>query len=446
VSEASGNRQSRNFFLLWLGQAVSMFGSSLTTFTLGVWVFRRTGSATKFSLIAVSATLPLMLVAPFAGVAADRWDRRRVMILANLGAALTSMSLVLAALLAPERLEVWHIYVVVALNAACNALLMPAYQSSVPMLVPRDQLGRANGLFELGDHIARVGAPLLAGVVLAVIKLGGIVLVDFATFLFAISTLLLIHIPRPEASATGRAAGGGSVLRQAAFGWRYIVERPGLLGLLAFFTLLNLLLYVALVLVTPLVLSFASAAELGLVLAVGGAGGILGGILMSAWGGTREKMRVILGLAPVLGLGLLVIGLRPSLALVILGYFAFFLVIPILNASNFAIWQAKVEPDVQGRVLAMRRLIVQASAPIAFLAAGPLADDVFKPLLMPAGPLAGSVGRVIGVGPGRGIGLVFILMGCLLILSSAAAYLFPHLRRVERDLPDALPNRAPAGA
>jgi len=444
MNETSGNRKFRSFFLLWLGQAVSTFGSGLTSFALGVWVFQRTGSATEFALIVVSASLADMLVTPFGGVLTDRWDRRRVMILADVGAAIGTMTLV--GLLAAGRLEVWHIYPIVALIAACNGVQVPAYRASVTMLIPKAHLGRANGLLELGDHLARVGAPLLAGALVALIQLRGIVTVDFATFLFAMLTFLLIRIPRPESSGAGRAAAGQSILRQAAFGWRYIVQRPGLLGLLLFFTLLNLLLYIALVLVTPLVLSFGTAAQLGIVIGVGGAGGVLGGMLMSAWGGTRERMRVILGLAPVLGLGLCIMGLRPSAAVVTFGYFAFFLVIPIINASNFAIWQTKVEPDVQGRVLAMRRLIVQASAPIGFLAAGPLADYVFKPLLVPGGPLAGSVGRVIGVGGGRGIGLLFVTMGLLLIMAATAGLLFPRMRQVEREIPDALPERAPASA
>jgi MFS transporter, DHA3 family, macrolide efflux protein len=444
MNEASDNRKFRHFFLLWFGQAVSTFGSGLTMFTLGVWVFQRTGSATEFALIVVSATLADMLVTPFGGVLTDRWDRRRVMILADIGAAIGT--LILVGLLATDRLEVWHIYPIVALIAACNGLQGPAYQASVAMLIPKAHLGRANGLLELGEHLARLGAPLLAGALVAWIQLRGIVTVDFATFLFAMLTLLLIRIPRPESSGVGRAAEGESILRQAGFGWRYIVQRPGLLGLLLFFTLLNLLLYIALVLLTPLVLSFGTPAQLGIAVGIGGAGGVVGGMLMSAWGGTREKMRVILGLAPVLGLGLCIMGLRPSVALVTFGYFVFFLVIPIINASNFAIWQTKVEPDVQGRVLAMRRLIVQASAPIGFLAAGPLADYVFEPLLMPGGPLAGSVGRVIGVGDGRGIGLLFITMGLLLILAATAGLLFPRMRQVEREIPDALPERAPVGA
>lgn len=444
MNDANDNRKFKDFFLLWIGQAVSAFGSGLTMFALGVWVFQRTGSATEFVLIVVSATLADMLVTPFGGVLTDRWDRRRLMILADVGAAVGT--LILVGLFATGRLEVWHVYPIAALIAACNGLHGPAYQASVAMLIPKAHLGRANGLLQLGEHLARLGAPLAAGALLAWVQMQGIIAVDFATFLFAMLTLLLIRIPRPESSGIGRAAAGGSILRQAAFGWRYIVQRPGLLGLLLFFTLLNLLLYIALVLLTPLVLSFGTPAQLGLAVGIGGAGGVVGGLLMSAWGGSKEKMRVILGLAPVLGLGLCIMGLRPSAVLITLGYFVFFLVIPVINASNFAIWQTKVEPDVQGRVLAMRRLIVQASAPIAFLAAGPLADYVFEPLLMPGGPLAGSVGRLIGVGDGRGIGLLFIIMGLLLILAAMAGLLFPRMRQVEREIPDALPQRAPAGA
>ncbi|HEY9422902.1 MAG TPA: MFS transporter, partial [Thermoanaerobaculia bacterium] len=407
----------RSFFVLWLGQAVSVFGSHLTAFTLGIWVYQLTGAATDYALIAVFGTLPSMLVAPFAGIAVDRWDRRNVMMLADIGAALTSVLLI--GLLTVGRLEVWHVYLVVILSSTFNAFQVPAYMSSVTMMVPKEQFGRANGMMQLGDSMARVGAPLLAGALVAVIELQGIVMVDFATFLFAMVTLLLIRIPRPQASKSGKAA-GGSLFRQAGFGWRYIAQRPGLLGLLLFLTLINLLLGVVLVLVPPLVLSFTSPAEVGIVLGVGGAGAVLGGILMSTWGGARQKMRVVLGLAPVLGLGLLIMGLRPSGPLVAFGYFVFFLVVPIINANNLAIWQAKVEPDVQGRVFAMRRLVMQASSPIAFLLAGPLADYVFEPLLAPGGPLTGSVGRAIGVGDGRGIGLLFIVMGFLLMVAAAA--------------------------
>lgn len=439
----TATKRFRDFFILWSGQVVSVFGSGLTNFALGVWVFQRTGSATEFALIAVSGSVPGIFLAPFAGVLVDRWDRRRVMILADIGAAVASVALI--GLLWTNSLQIWHVYLIVALSSAFNSLQIPAYMASVGLMIPKEHLGRANGMLEFGESLARVFAPLLAGALIAAIQIQGIVTVDLVTFLFAMLTLLLIRIPRPEVSAAGRAAQGG-LLRQAAYGWRYLVTRPGLLGLLLFFSLVNLLLAVGLVLVTPLVLSFASAAELGLVLALGSAGGLLGGLAMSAWGGTKQKMKSILALAPVLGLGLMLMGLRPWTPLIAIGYFLFFLVVPILNASSQAIWMTKVEPDVQGRVFAMRRLIFQTSYPVAFLSAGPLADFVFKPLLLPGGSLADSLGRVIGVGPGRGIGLLFIVMGLLLAVAALAGYLFPRLRFVESEVPDAIREKAVTAA
>jgi DHA3 family macrolide efflux protein-like MFS transporter len=437
-------RSFKDFFILWIGQVVSVFGSGLTNFAIGVWVFQRTGSATEFALIAVSGSLPAMFVAPFAGVLVDRLDRRTVMALADIGAAMASIALI--SLLLTGNLEVWHIYLIVAVSSSFNSLQVPAYMSSVTMMIPKEHFGRANGMLEFGESLARVFAPLLAGILISAIKIQGVVAVDFATFLFAMVTLLMIRIPRPEITAAGRAAQGGGLFRQAGYGWKYIVARPGLLGLLMFFTLINLLLAVGLVLTTPLVLSFAPASQLGLVLALGSAGSLVGGLFMSTWKGAKQKMNVILGFAPVLGLGLIIMGLRPWTPLVAAGYFLFFLVVPVLNASHMAIWQTKVEPDIQGRVFAMRRLVFQASFPIAFLSAGPLADKVFRPLLAEGGPLAGSVGTVLGVGPGRGIGLLFITMGGLLIVAALAGYLFPRMRRIETEIPDALPDRAPAGA
>ncbi|HWN40765.1 MAG TPA: MFS transporter, partial [Thermoanaerobaculia bacterium] len=261
----------------------------------------------------------------------------------------------------------------------------------------------------------------------------------------AVLSLLLVRIPAPPPSAAGRAA-QGSILRQAAYGWSYIVRHPGLVGLLTFFALVNLLLGFVIVLVTPLVLSFSSAAELGVVLSAGSFGGLLGGLTMGAWGGPKQRIHGILGFSPFLGLGLLIMGLSPSVPLIAAGLFLFHFVVPIVNGSNQAIWQSKVEPDVQGRVFAMRRLLTQFTTPISFLLAGPLADYVFEPMLAPGGALSGSVGRWIGVGTGRGVGLLFIIMGGTLLISAASGYVFPRLRLLEKEIPDAVPATPPAPA
>lgn len=441
--EAETRRGLRDFTWLWLGQVVSVFGSGLTGFALGVWVFQRTGSVTEFTMIALCASLPGVLASPLAGVLVDRYDRRRVIALSDSGAALGAV--VLVALLAVDRLEVWHVYPIVALGGFSMSFQVPAYMASITTLVPKRHFGRANAMLEFGDSLARVFAPLLAGALIAVIRIEGIILLDLLTFGFAMTTLMLVRIPRP-ATAAGETAARASIWRQAAMGWTYIASRPGLAGLLTFFTLLNLLVALAIVLVTPLVLSFASSAELGLVVAVGSAGGLLGGILTSVWGGPRQRMQTILGLSPLLGVGLCTMGLGRSVPLIAAGYFLFFLLVPVINSSHMAIWQVKVEPGLQGRVFAARRMIFRGMAPLAYLIAGALSDHVFEPLLAPGGALAASVGAVIGVGPGRGIALLFITSGALLSMTAASAYLFPRLRFLEQEVPDALPDRLPTSS
>ncbi|MEA2560962.1 MAG: hypothetical protein QOH06_2466 [Acidobacteriota bacterium] len=428
------------FALIWTGQVISFIGSGISMFALGVWVFQQTHSATSYTLIALSGSLAGLLLMPFGGVLADRWPRRLAILWSDAAAALGTLFLLL--MLLSGRLAVWHIYLAVAFIAVCNTVQVPAFMAAVTMLAPRKQLGRASGLMQFGNSAASILSPLLAGALLAVLPLWGILLIDIATFLFAAATLFIARIPEPERSETG-AAGQRSLLGDAALGWHYIVRRPGLAALAGYFAILNLLVGITTVLVAPLVLSFAGSAELGRVQSLGGMGLLAGGLIMTAWGGGTRHMRTILGLSPLLGIALLLVGVRPSVALIAAGMFSFFLIVPLINGSSQVIWQSKVEPDLQGRVFAIRRLIAQGTLPLAYLIAGPLADRVFGPLLARDGLLAPTVGAVLGTGPGRGIGLVFLTMGVMLFACTAVARTLPRFTRIEEDLRDARIAAAP---
>ncbi|HYO14196.1 MAG TPA: MFS transporter [Thermoanaerobaculia bacterium] len=425
----------KSFGLMWFGQLVSLVGSGLTRFALGVWVYERTGSATQFTLITLFAFLPGLLAAPLAGALVDRWDRRWVMFWSDLGPALGTLAIVL--LIYAGALEVWHIYLAVAWSSVFNSFQWPAYIAATTLLVPRRQLGRANGMIQFGHASAEVVAPILAGLLIATVGLDGVILIDFGTFLFAAGILLLVRIPRPKTSAVGRAA-KGSLLSEATYGWTFIRERPGLLGLLLYFAIINLVISTATVLVPPLVLSFASPQVLASVLSIASAGLLTGSVAMAVTGGPRPRIHGVLAFGLLFGVALVLAGLRPSAPLVAVALFLLMSGAPIINGSSQAIWQSKVPPDVQGRVFAVRRLIAQFTAPLGFLCGGPLADYVFQPLLAPGGPLAGSVGRVLGVGPGRGIGLIYVTLAVLPILSSLWGYAQPHVRLVEAELPDAV--------
>jgi DHA3 family macrolide efflux protein-like MFS transporter len=431
------SRSMAAFLAVWAGQVVSALGTGLTGFALGVWVYQRTGSATRFALMTLVTTLPGILLSPFAGVLVDRWDRRWVMILSDVGAGCTTLALAL--LFWYDRLELWHIYLLLAAGSVFGSLQWPAFSAVTPLLVPREHLGHAAGLTQMGNAIASLLSPVLAGALVVSIGLEGVVLVDFATFLVAVATLLAIRVPRAETTAEGLAA-RGSLLREAASGWLYIRERPGLLALLALLASTNFSMGMMQVLVSPMVLSFTSAAVLGRVLSVAGSGMLVGSLLMSAWGGPSRRVSGVLAFLMLQGAILVVGGLWPRAPLIAVAGFVFLFTMPITLGCNQALWQSKVAPDLQGRVFAVRRMVAWSTLPLSYLIAGPLADRVFEPLLAVNGPLAGSVGRLIGVGKGRGIALLLILLGILVMMTVAAFSRYSRLRQLESELPDILPE------
>ncbi len=423
----------RTFLLIWLGQMISVTGTGLTGFALGVWVYQRTGSVTQFSLIALFTTLPGILFSPLAGALVDRWDRRWAMFLSDAGAATCTLSM--CVLLFFGRLEVWEIYILMGLSSTVTAFMWPAYSAATTLLVPKAHLARASGMVQIADAVAQIGAPALAGFLMGIVPIFSILLVDFLTYLFALATLLMTRFPKPEA-APGPRAQRPSLLREAGFGWTFIVTRPGLLGLLLYFAAINFVTGFAQVLFTPLVLSVTTTAVLGLIWSVGGIGFLAGSLAMSVWGGPRRRILGILGAGLVEGLMLMAIGLPPRLILIGAAACLFFMAEPVIGACSQATWQVKTPPEVQGRVFAVRRMIAWSALPLSYLLAGPLADRVFTPLLVEGGPLAASVGRLIGVGPARGIALFFVITGILVIAATAVGYFYPRLRRLEAELPD----------
>ena len=169
-------REMRTFSIIWLGQCVSIIGSGLTRFALGLWVYQHTGSVTNFALIALSSILPHLLLSPLAGALVDRWDRRKAMIFSDIGAGLST--LLIAMFFFVNRLEVWHIYLATALSSACGTFQWPAYTAAISLLVPKKNLGRANGMVQFGQAASEILTPILAGVLLVTIRLSGIILID----------------------------------------------------------------------------------------------------------------------------------------------------------------------------------------------------------------------------------------------------------------------------
>jgi MFS family permease len=426
----------RTFLIIWIGQLISMLGSGLTGFALGVWIFDRTGEATPFALTVLFGNLPRILLLPVAGSLADRWNRRWVMILSDVGNALVTISVFV--LLLFGNLQFWHIYLIVTLGSIFSAFQEPAYTASVTMLIPKRDLARANGMMQMGQALEMVITPVIAGVLFVAIGLSGILIIDFVTFLFAVGALLLVRIPQP--TRTEHEDKKSSVWADALFGWKYLKARPGLFGLLWYYAMVNFLLNWSGVLTGPMILSRFSASTLGAIQMFVGLGALAGGILSSVWAGPKRRINAVIGFIGLALVGMVIAGLRPSPVFIGAGLFWLMIFIPLASASSQALFQSKVAPDVQGRVFSIRSMISRSVMPVSFLIAGPLADRVFGPLLDVDGAWANTfLGTLLDTGPGRGIGLMFVGSALIGILVTLFAYTSPRVRNIEEELPDALP-------
>jgi MFS family permease len=419
----------RVFLLVWIGQLVSVFGSGLTSFSLGLWVYQRTGSVTAYSLMALAHALPQVLFSPLAGIAADRYDRRKLMIFSDLGASLSTLAIAL--LMWSGHLEIWQLYALTFIGAASSAFQWPAYSAAVPQLVTEEQLGRVNGLISIGRAAAEMLAPTLAGLLVVSIGIPGVMLIDFATFLFAVSMILRIQFPALPVQQEPANAHTFSLWKDALFGWRYVLAQPGLFALLLFIMLFNFIWGMVSALAAPLILNFSSAQGLGLFVTIAGTGMLTGSLVMSAWGGPKRRIIGVVGFELLSGFFFILMGLRPILWLVALGAFGAHFTIAIIDGSNKSIWQKIVPPEIQGRVFAVWQMVAMAATPLAYITAGPLADQVFEPLMRSGLSNTAWLTALVTSGPGRGIGLMFVLMGILKILAASACALSRNVRNLE---------------
>lgn len=443
MTEATPPHKFSSFIVMWFGQVLSMTGSNLTGFALSVWVYQQTGSVTKFSIVILFTVLPGLVITPLAGTLIDIWDRRRLMILSNVCAALTTLAVALLFLLGRQR--IWHICLVAAAFSMSSAVISPAFTASISLLVPKRHLGRASGMMQFGEASAQIVAPLLGGFLVLTINIYGVLLIDFITYAIAITTLLVVHIPKPVHRPREMHA-NQSWLREATSGWTYIIQRPGLFGLVLFLAVTNFTVTMSNLLITPLVLSFANAAIYGVLISAMGVGLVAGSVVMTIWGGPRRRIYGVFGYGFLMGMTQIFEGVRPHVLLIGIGLFIGGFIAPVANGCIIPLLQTKTLPEIQGRVFAAVRMVSWGAIPVAYLIAGPLTDKVFTPLLNENGALAESVGKVIGVGPGRGIGLLLILLGITTILMTTRAYFHPRLVNVDVEIPDVLTDNVTAKA
>lgn len=418
----------RRFFAVALSQFLSALATALTAFGLNVWVFQTTRSVTAVSLLAMCSMLPRACATVLAGAAVDRYGARRAMAAGNLGSALCLLPPLL--LFWQGRLEFWHICAAVAVASACQSLQWPAVSSSVPALVGERDFVRANGMLQTGTAAAGIIAPLAGGSLSMRYDVGVMLMITAAAYLVAAAPLALSPLPRrARGGGKGAGAGAGSYRAEIAGAWSFLRGDATLLRLAIIFASSSVAIAMASVLLKPLVLSFASASALGTVLGVGGLGMLLGGLLVTASGKGAKSFGQVMWLMAGAGLCMMAAGSRPAVPLIVAATFLYLFTMTVVSSGVQAIIQGRVPLDLQGRIHAMLGSVSLAAMPLAYPLAGPLADYVFEPMVAVGGPLADSVGRFIGVGPGRGIGLLFIILGTLIVGLSLIGQSWPQKQR-----------------
>jgi MFS transporter, DHA3 family, macrolide efflux protein len=424
------------FTLVWLGQIVSVLATSMSTFALSIWVFEKTGSATALALVQVFFITPFLIITPIAGVMVDRHNRKLMMMVSDLAAGLATIAILV--LQAFGVLEVWHLYAAAIFQGLGNAFQWPAFSATISTMLPKEKYGRANGMMSLVEMGPGVVAPMMAGALLPLIGLTGILSLDVATFILAILILLFVFIPQPVRSEEG-AQSQGHILQEAAFGFRYIFARPSLLGLQLVFFFGNLCMGIAFTAISPMVLlrTGNDSVSLGVVLSAGAIGGVVGGVIMSFWGGFKRRVHGVLAGWIVSSVFFSLVGVGTWLPFWVAMSALASLPGPLLNGSNQAIWQSKVPPDLQGRVFSARLLIAWITNPISPLIAGLLGDYVLEPVMrVSGGVLPSTFGWLTPPGPGAGMGLLIFLSCFGGVIAGVWGYLNPYTRNAETILPD----------
>ncbi|MFF0568380.1 amino acid adenylation domain-containing protein [Streptomyces sp. NPDC004041] len=434
-SSAAGPAPGMGRFLaVAFGQLLSITGSALTEFALPVWIYMETGSMGKYALYAVIGMLPGILVGPLAGAVVDRLDRRRVMLTSDIVAGSTQAALL--TLLLSGNLASWHIYVLLGVLSVALTFQRLAYASAVPQLVPKQYLGHANGVTQMAFGFAQFIVPLAAVALMAGIGLKGILILDVVSYTIAVGVLSFVKFPKTLPWKRKE-----SLVAEIKHGFAHSWRNRGFRAMLLWFAALNIFLSPLFLLITPLVLSFDSLAAVARISVAGGAGAILGGIAMGFWGGPKDhRMRGMLGLAGLLALACALVGVRADLWIIGIGAFGMSCALSMVNGVYTTIVQIKVPQRFHGRVFALNTLVAWSTLPIGHGVIAPVGSAVFGPMFEDGGSLASTVGALIGTGPGRGIGFMYLLFGAAMLALVVIGLRLPVLARFDLDVPDALPD------
>ena len=426
-----------SFAFISLGQLLSQIGSVMVTLGLMFWAYEITGRATELAMLGFFSLLPPVLLGPLAGAAIDRFPRKTLLVACDLLAGLGSV--VVLWLLSARALQIWHLYALTFSASLFGTVQGPAFLASATMMVPKRHYARASGLMSLSGHVSAVVAPGLGGVLFTLIGLRGLLLIDFTTMLFAVVSLLLVRIPEPDRSrSSSQGESFRGVLDSIRDGFVFLSRSRELLSVLLLFAVGNVFASVYETLYRPLVLARTGGSEIAMATTQSmiGIGGIAAAVLVSLFGSPRRKMVAMLIAFALGSVCRAVFGANVSFPVIATCALLSTLLFTFAGSCSNALWQSKVPPELQGRVLATRFALAKVLALAARALSGPLADRVFEPAMRSGGPLAGVMGWLAGSGTGAGIGLFICLTSAVTVGLVVWGFLLRRIRQVDSLVPD----------
>lgn len=406
------NNNFRRYIIFWLSQALSQLGSSMTSFALILWAYTQKGTAMTISLMTFFNYVPYVIASLFAGAFVDRHSKKKIMLVSDSIAAICSAGIL--ALYTENELQIWSIYLVNFIIGFMEAFQEPAATVAIGKVVPKERLTQVSGLNSFSNNLVRVLSPVLAASLFAFGSLKLILVIDLTSFLFAFSVLAFV-LRIPEDLSQNREK--KSAFAGCKEGFRYLTQNHGILIVIMTMALLNFfsrLTYENIL--SPMLLSRSAnnSVTLGIVNAVIGIGGIIGGIIVST-GKVKANSAKMIYISAMLSflLGDIMMGLGRNVLFWSFAGLMASLPIPFINAGQMVVLYQNVPEEIQGRIFAIRNVLQVSSIPIGVLLGGYLADYVFEPYMRTESAIAGFLHILVGDGAGSGMAVMFLCTGML---------------------------------
>lgn len=416
----------KKFMTIWVGELISNIGSGMTAFALCIYVYQFTESVTWVSIITLLAYLPTILLNPVGGILADRFDRRLMMICGELFSAIGLLYIFIS-------IEMGHIGIVpivigVTINSIFISVLDPSYKATVTDLLTEEEYARASGLVQMASNARYLISPAIAGVILGFSDIRIILIIDICTIFV---TILAVSSVRRNIQKVKSRQDKFNFIYEFKEGMQYIVKNRGVANLVLLMAFMCFFIGIIQTLMIPLILPIGSVKTVGFMESVSALGMLVGSVVISILGIKKNYSKILSVSLVGCGFFMALMGTSTYIAFILIASILFFATLPFINTCADVLIRVSIPNEVQGRVWGLISLLTQIGYVMAYASCGVLTDRLFEPMMQKNGVLADSIGRIIGTGQGRGIGLMLIFTGLLMVVVALVLGSRKSIREIE---------------